>query len=463
MKIITAVILLFVSFTSVSGQNTKVDLVITNAKVLNVRTGKISSNRTVVVQKGIIIKVSDSQKGYAAKQTINAKGKLVTPGFIDTHIHPTDILGDYDKAPKNLAKDSLADFRKRISNEYLPYGTTTTLTMGQPESWVSALLEWQKNPIANYTDMYISGGALISKEKRVPYIAHTTVETPEAAKQQIIRYHEAGINHVKLYYRLQSPEFKAAFKAADSLGMRAYGHVGDFSPDYLNIDQTLDIGLINYEHIATIPNSIITSDSDKDLMEKQFKDQFGEVNSESRFLEYYLEQFRFIEANKKTEMEGFITRLAKKKVTISTTIHRLYELFSPTFFTQPKDSSLTSVQNIRCQENFAILVKYTKMMSDRGVDIRLGSDMADGGKVNISELILLCKYGFSVVEAFKIATINGAKAIGFDKEIGAVEVGKKANLIIWDKSPFENYSNFSSSKTVIKDGLIFSAHECNVL
>jgi imidazolonepropionase-like amidohydrolase len=93
-------------------------------------------------------------------------------------------------------------------------------------------------------------------------------------------------------------------------------------------------------------------------------------------------------------------------------------------------------------------------MHSKGIEIRLGSDMPNGGKVNISELIILSKYGFSVSEIFRIASYNGAKAISIANEIGSIEKGKKANLILWDRNPFENPQNFSGKITVIKDGEI---------
>lgn len=451
--ILTLSLLLF--FISLFGQQKTYDLIISQAKVLDVKTGSIADNQTILIRKNKIEAViSGSPVNYKAKKVINALGRLVTPGFIDTHIHPTDVFGDYKKAPAFLAKDSLKILRKRLSDEYLPFGTTTVVTMGQPENWLDPLLKWQKHPEADYVDLFIAGGAMISKEKRVPYIGHTTVETTEVAKQKVKEYYNKGIKRIKLYYRLQRPEFISVYKTADSLGMGIYGHIGDFSSDYLTINQTLDIGLINYEHIATIPNAIITSDEDKNLLENQFKEHFGEINTEARYLECYLEQFRYSYERKLPELEDFINRLAQNKVTFSTTIHRLYEQFQPTYYSQPNDTSLTAIQTKRCQENFAILMKCMKTMNDKGIEIRLGSDGPNGGKVNISELILLCKYGFSVADAFKIATINGAKAVKIDEQVGTVESGKQANLLIWDKDPFIDYNNFNNKKTIIKDGKI---------
>ncbi|NRF38353.1 amidohydrolase family protein [Pedobacter foliorum] len=443
-------------FISLFGQQKTYDLIISHAKVLDVKTGNIAANRTILIWKGKIEAViSEGSAKYKARKVINAQGKLVTPGFIDTHIHPTDVFGDYKKAPAFLAKDSLKILRKKLSDEYLPFGTTTVLTMGQPENWLDPLLKWQKYPQADYVDLFIAGGALISKEKRVPYIGHTTVETAEAAKQKVKEYYNKGIKRIKLYYRLQSPEFISAYKTADSLGMGIYGHIGDFSSDYLTINQTLDIGLINYEHVVTIPNAIITSDKDKNLLADQFKERFGELNTEARYLECYLEQFRYIYECKLPELESFINKLVQNKVTFSTTIHRVYEQFQPTYYSKPNDTLLTAAQTKRCLENFGILMECIKIMHDKGIEIRLGSDGPNGGKINISELILLCKYGFSAAEAFKIATINGAKAMKISDQVGTVESGKQANLLIWDEDPFIDYNNFSKKKTVIKDGEVF--------
>jgi hypothetical protein len=430
----------------------KTELKIINANILDVTSGKILTNKTILISNEKIADISDSAN-HKSTRTIDAKGKLVTPGFIDPHIHPTDIFGDYEKAPKTLPTDSLASLRKKLSDEYLPFGTTTVMTMGQPETWLKNLLQWQKNPNSDNVDFIVCGGALISKDNRTPYIAHTEVTSPKLAMQKMLEYYDLGIRHVKLYHRLKEPEFSAVIKMADSLNIKTYGHIGDFSPEYLTISQTLEKGLKNYEHLALIPNSIITSDDDWAKLDKQFKENFGELNTESKVIEFFLEQFRYIKENKEREMQIFIQKLVQNKATFSTTLHRLYEQFENTYFTQIKDKTLTEKQVKRCKENFAIMMKYVKQMQDLGVEIRLGSDMPNGGKVNLSELIILSKYGFTIADIFKIASYNGAKAIGIENEVGNIVQGQKANLIIWSKNPFENPKNFISEKIIIKDGI----------
>lgn len=431
----------------------KYDIAIQNAQILDVKRGAFLADKTILISDGRIEAITDNKK-YKAIETIDAKGKLVTPSFIDPHIHPTDVFGDYDKAPENLPKDSLQILRKKLSNEYLPYGTTTVMTMGQPENWVKNLIFWQKNPEPDNVDFMVCGGALISKDNRKPYIGHTEVITPEKARQKILEYYLLGIQHIKLYHRLKEPEFSAITNIADSLHIKTYGHIGDFSPGHLTISETLKKGLKNYEHVALIPNSVITSDDDWTKLENQFKNNFGELNSESKVIEFFLEQFRFIKEHKETAMQLFIKNLKQNHATFSTTLHRLYEQFEPTYFTQRKDTSLTAKQIERCHENFTIMMNYVQQMHNLGIEIRLGSDMPNGGKVNLSDLIILAKYGFKTADIFKIASYNGAKAIGIEHETGSIEQGKKANFLIWSKNPFDDFHHFSSPKTIFKDGKI---------
>ncbi|WP_400078743.1 amidohydrolase family protein [Winogradskyella sp. R77965] len=431
-------------------QNVECDLLITNANILDVKNEKILHNKSLVISNGTIERIVDTPENYKGIKCIDAKGKLVTPSFIDTHIHPTDVFGDREKAPKSLN----ADARKKLSDTYLPYGTTTTVIMGQPQNWLDTILIWQKKPSPDFIDVFTAGGAIISKENREPYIGHSVVANPREAKDKVIEYYNSGINHIKLYYRLNNPEFESAYKTADSLNMNIYGHIGGFELENQTIDNTLAVGLKNYEHIGTIPNSVLNQREDWEKVNKIFNENFGEINSESKVIEYLLELFRYAKTYKKDELEALIDRLAAQEVSFSTTIHLLYQQFHSTYFTTASDKTLSDLQVKRCLESFKILMDCTKQMYDKGVEIRLGSDMPNGGKANISELILLCEYGFSVTDAFKIATINGAKAVGIEKEVGSLEKGKKANLIIWGKSPFDDIKNFTSNKIIVKEGQV---------
>ncbi|WP_343670482.1 amidohydrolase family protein [Chitinophaga sp.] len=449
MKLFTLTLALFIAHTSFA-QKGKFDLIIKHAKVFNSKTATLSPNQTILIKDGIIAKVTSDKKHYAAAKTIDAGGKLVTPGFVDTHIHPTDVYRSYGELREYLPKDSLELYRKRLSDKFLPYGVTTAMIMGQSEKWLPPILDWQNHPQPDYLDIYTVGGALVSNGGRKPYINHVVVNSPLDARQKVLEYYGLGIRHIKLYWKLRGPEFEAAFKTADSLGMNVYGHIDQ---NIMHIDSTLDIGLRNYEHMLTLVNSVLYTPEDVGDFNLDMQKYYGPGHANGQVER--LEMFRFIHDKKPEVLNALIDQLSKKHATYSTSIHLMGEPFGLTYFSNKLDTSLSAAQLARCRENFNILMGYVKKSFDKGITLRIGTDWPNGGKAFISEQLLLSEYGFSIPAILQISTINGAVALGLTDKYGAVEKGKKADLLIWDNSPFEDKKNFLAGKTIIKDGIVW--------
>lgn len=100
---------------------------------------------------------------------------------------------------------------------------------------------------------------------------------------------------------------------------------------------------------------------------------------------------------------------------------------------------------------------YVKMMFDKGIQLNIGTDTKNPGKVVLSEMLLLNDLGIPMPDVLAIATLNNAKAIGFEHLYGSIEPGKKAHLIIFEQNPLENPQNLRSQKTVIKDGVVWKS------
>jgi imidazolonepropionase-like amidohydrolase len=450
MRILIALLCFFAMLPSCA-QDNQYDVVIQHAAVFDSKTGTVWPNQTILIRSGKIEAVTGRRRLYSARKYIDAEGKLVTPGFVDTHIHPADVFGDYEAAPLYLPADSLDYYRKKLSDQYLPYGVTMAMMMGHPENWLDPILNWSTNPSPYYTDFYTTGGALISKESRKPYVGHTTLESPEEARQKVMDYFRKGIRHIKLYWRLRRPEFEAALKTADSLGMKAYGHIDQ---NIMFMDTTLEKGLKNYEHILTLDNSVLHFQQDGPAFGASMQQYYPGIPV--GFTTVRLEMFRFIHDHKQAAMDSLINLLASHQVSFSTTIHLMAEQFGLTYFTNNKDSVLSDAQLARCRENFKIFMGYARQMSDKGISLRIGTDCPNGGKAFLSEQLLMFEYGFSIPEILRISTINGARALGMDDQYGILEKGRKADLLIWEKNPFDDYRNFQSPKIVMKDGVVVS-------
>ena len=71
--------------------------------------------------------------------------------------------------------------------------------------------------------------------------------------------------------------------------------------------------------------------------------------------------------------------------------------------------------------------------------------------------------GLTNMEALQAATIEGAKGLGMQQDLGSIEVGKLADLIVLDKNPLEDIHNTLSIKYVMKDGILYDANTLNEL
>ncbi len=66
---------------------------------------------------------------------------------------------------------------------------------------------------------------------------------------------------------------------------------------------------------------------------------------------------------------------------------------------------------------------------------------------------LLVEAGFTPLEAIRIASLNGAKYMGKDDEIGSIAVGKAADIVVLRANPADNINNVEEVEMVFKDGV----------
>jgi imidazolonepropionase-like amidohydrolase len=107
-------------------------------------------------------------------------------------------------------------------------------------------------------------------------------------------------------------------------------------------------------------------------------------------------------------------------------------------------------------KSWSKVLQLTKMFYDNGVTLLSGSDIPNFDLVPGAglhhELELLVEAGIPPLEVIKIATRNGAQTLGIEEDVGIIEPGKQADMIILSDNPVDNISNTKKIKAVINNG-----------
>ena len=107
--------------------------------------------------------------------------------------------------------------------------------------------------------------------------------------------------------------------------------------------------------------------------------------------------------------------------------------------------------------NHLLISKATKQLLDAGTSVQLGAHGQLQGLGAHWELWMLAQGGMTPLEALACATINGARYLGLEKDLGSLEPGKLADLVVLDRNPLENIRNSDSVGRVMVNGRLYDA------
>ena len=440
-------------------------LIIRNARVLDTRTATVRERMTIVATGDRITAVmADSAAPRTSRaRVVDARGRLVTPAFIDVHHHvdfvfPDSMIpGGGAIAKFTMRPDSIAAYRFRWANEYLPHGIAVVREVGGNDRYLPLRLAWmQASPDA--PDFFSSGGALVSPEQgRIPYLNHTVVNDPADAARQVRQYHDEGLRDIKLYWRLRDPEFVAAFTEARRLGMHVTAHVDQ---GIVGISRALRLGVRHFEHAHAVGVELLPAR----LVNAAWERTRRELGPRPRAAFWWgtLEQFNML-GDRNPALARRVRELAAAGATVTPTLHIFAEHVGITYFKAlwmgdfDDSSSWTDAQRTRARAGYERLEELVLALHGAGVTLAVGTDARYPGQTVLSEILLLERAGIPMAEALAIASLGGAKVLEREADYGAIEPGRKAHLIIFDRDPLNDPRGILGAKTVIKDGRLVSA------
>jgi imidazolonepropionase-like amidohydrolase len=345
-------------------------------------------------------------------KVINLTGKYVIPGLFDMHAHVAGVLDlSYNQTVSENRLKALLD-----------NGITTIRNPGGPTKESVALRDAVATDQIKGPQIFTAGRLINGPQfptKFVEAIVNTEGEIREEVKGQA----DAGVDYVKLYVGLHPNLVKTAIDEAHNQGIKAIGHL------YLTSwTDAANLGIDALTHGVPISPFLLPKDKQEIFIE------YGRGP-----FDHFL-WLNLVDLNN-TKINEMINALVTNKVPIDPTLG-IYEAML-------KDDP----QN---QHLWPKVLQLTKILYDHGVTIMSGTDIPNFGLIpGISlhhELELLAKAGINPLNVIKIATSNGASALGISDKVGTIQGGKQADMIILTANPLDNISNTRNIYEVIDDG-----------
>ena len=439
-------------------------LVLRDVTLFDVREGTRSPGRTVVVRNGAIAAILENGAAEPdAESVLEGAGRLLVPGFVDTHVHLSQVLGsDASGGPELLDDDAEEAYVETLRTSFLAHGTTTIQDMGMRETWLLQALDWSLAGAPDRPDLFVVGATFNTRHDwdRTPPPHQLQLADPDAARAKVHEYADLGIERIKLYWKLEAPELAAAVEAARDRNVAMYAHIDN---NIGSLRDTLELGVRHFEHFFTLaPGILVMEDHWNRVGERSGIVGHGTIDEFAASMVALLD---YIDATPelRERFDELVGDMAERKASLSTTLHvlaasagrgRPFSSFER--FPERDAPTLPNYDDERrriLRGAFDGVLRLVRSAHEAGVTLRIGTDCHNGGAALLSELELLVEAGIPLADVLRIATWNGATALGLDDR-GAVEVGRKADLVLFDADPFEDPANLRRGLTVVKDGVV---------
>jgi len=391
----------------------------TNARIITMNGDQVIENGSIVIKKNKIdaIGVSGEVNIPSSARIYALEGKTIMPGIVDAHAH----IGAF--------RYGLTPKKHWPSYANLAFGVTTAHDPSALSETVFGISELIKSGDMVGPRLYSTGIILYGAEGDFK----AEINDIDDARSAIRRTKAFGATSVKSYNQPRREQRQQVLLAAKEQNMNVVPEGG--STFFYNMNMIVD-GHTGIEHnipVAPVYKDVLSLWSASNTgYTPTLIVNYGGINGE----------YIFYDKTNVWENERLLT-------------------FTPREIVDSRSRHRTKLPEEEYENGPILVSKTTKALSDEGVKVNLGAHGQLQGLGAHWELWLLQMGGMTNMEALQAATINGAEYIGMDKEIGSLEEGKLADLIVLEKNPLEDIRNSESVIYTMVNGRLFDAKTMN--
>jgi imidazolonepropionase-like amidohydrolase len=442
--------LLLLALSPVATAATPPALVLTHITVIDATGAAAKPDLTVVITGNRIAEIGSATTTHIPKgaQVIDATGKFLIPGLWDMHVH----WGQKDYLPLFLANGV----------------TGIRIMWGDPEH-----LEWRRQ---------VEAGELLAPHL---FVASTLIDGPKPfwpgsisvsneaeARQAVVQAKKAGADFVKVYSFLPREEYFAIADEARRQEIPFEGHV----PIGVSAEEASRAGQKSIEHLFGILPACSTRSAD--LLEAAQADLDDDVAApRPAFWGAHSRALRQMELDTYSprQADSLFAVLKQNDTWVTPTLTLLrvnaFEQDPASFTNDPRLKYMPPrMRNswnpppvakdygdpVFAEKEFKKDLEVVGALQAAGVGILAGTDTSNPycmpGFSLHDELGLLVKAGLTPMEALQAATLNPARFMHREKDLGTIEPGKIADLVVLDANPLDNIANTRKISAVVYAG-----------
>jgi imidazolonepropionase-like amidohydrolase len=416
-------------------------------------------------------------KAGKGDKEIDLSGLYVLPGFVDMHAH---IGGKEQGTPAEY-----------VFKLWMGHGVTAIRDPGSFDGTDWTLKEKARSARNEITAPRILAYIAFGQDHEGPFT------TPDQAREWVRQMAKKGADGVK-FFGYRPDIMKAAIEEAKRRGLRTACHHAQLEVTRVTALDSARWGLTSMEHWYGLPEALFVDRTVQDYpLDYNYADEshrFGQagrlwhqaapphserwnqVMNELVALDFTIDPtFNIYEATRD------VMRARRAEWHDEYTLPSLWDFFQPS---RKNHGSFwfhwTTEDEVEWKHNYRLWMTFVNEYKNRGGRVTVGTDSGFlyqlYGFAYVRELELLREAGFHPLEVIRAATLKGAEALGLAGEIGSVEPGKLADLVVVEQNPLQNLASLYGTgvirlddknevvraggvKYTIKDGIVYDARK----